>query len=269
MENLFIVDAFTGEPFAGNQAGVLLVDRFSEDAWMQSFAAEMRHSETAYLVKKGKDEYDLRWFTPAAEVDLCGHATLASAHVLFYEGIEPDAKELSFHTRSGILKARREGGGVVLDFPASPPVPMVNDPDPDTASAFGFCRTYAGVSDSDFLLLIAPDANTVKSLAPNFELVRKYPQHGVIVAAESDDPEYDFVSRMFAPRLGIDEDPVTGSAHCVLTPWFAEKLGKTELSAFQASQRGGRLYVRMKGDRVELVGRATTVLAGELRIPAR
>jgi PhzF family phenazine biosynthesis protein len=266
MNNLFVIDAFAAEPFAGNQAAVLLLDSFPEDAWMLSFAAEMRHSETAYLVKRSKSEYDLRWFTPAAEVDLCGHATLASAHVLFNEGFEPEARQLSFNTRSGNLFARREGDDVALDFPASPPKPLEDDPDPDTASAFGFCRTYAGVSKSDFLLLIAPDAETVRTLKPDFNLVRKYPQHAVIVAAISDDPQYDFVSRMFAPRLGIDEDPVTGSAHCVLTPWFSEQLGRTELRAFQASSRGGYLLVRMKGERVEIVGKSQTILAGELRL---
>ena len=266
MANLFVIDAFAGKPFAGNQAGVLLVDEFPTENWMQAFAAEMRHSETAYLVKKGRDEYDLRWFTPAAEVNLCGHATLASAHVLFNEGVEPEASELSFNTRSGVLKARREGEEVVLDFPSSPPVPLEDDPDPDTASAFGFCRTYAGTSPSDFLLLLAPDAETVRKLEPDFNLVRNYPQHAVIVAAESDDPKYDFISRMFAPKLGIDEDPVTGSAHCVLTPWFAERLGKTEMRAFQASSRGGELTVRLKGDRVELLGISQTVLAAELRL---
>ncbi|MFH0883640.1 MAG: PhzF family phenazine biosynthesis protein [bacterium] len=266
MNNLFVIDAFASEPFAGNQAAVLLLDSFPEDAWMLSFAAEMRHSETAYLVRKSKSEYDLRWFTPAVEVDLCGHATLASAHVLFNEGFEPEAQQLSFHTRSGILIARREGDDVALDFPASPPIPLEEDPDPDTAAAFGFCRAYAGASTSDFLLLIAPDDETVRALKPDFNLVRKYPQHAVIVAAKSDDPEFDFISRMFAPRLGIDEDPVTGSAHCVLTPWFAERLGKTELRAFQASSRGGHLLVRAKGERVEIVGSSRTNLAGELRL---
>jgi PhzF family phenazine biosynthesis protein len=225
----------------------------------------MKHSETAFLVPRGPAEYDLRWFTPGGEVDLCGHATLASAHVLFNEDgrhSEPAAEELRFHSRSGLLLARFEEDKVVLDFPASPPVPASGLP--DVRGAFGFKPDSVLVSESDYLFVVANSETEILDAAPDFDKIRQFDQHAVIITAKAEGRQYDVVSRMFAPKLTIDEDPVTGSAHCVIGPWWANVLGKQELVCYQASERGGTLRVRMVDDRVQLAGNAVTVLRGEM-----
>jgi PhzF family phenazine biosynthesis protein len=263
---IFVVDAFTSEPFRGNPAGVVL--DHGDDAWMQRVAAEMRHSETAFVRPRADgDGYDLRWFTPEVEVDLCGHATLASAHVLFETGRVARDESIEFRTRGGVLRACHAGAaGVTLDFPISVPKPL-DTGDAELYAALGLPGERPGdflESDGRFFLCITGDAGTVRGLEPDFAKLRAVDHaRGAYVSAPGDG-DYDIVSRCFAPRVGIDEDPVTGSMHCVLAAYWCARLGKDELRAFQASPRGGELTVRRAGDRVLLTGRATTVLSGEL-----
>jgi PhzF family phenazine biosynthesis protein len=260
---IFVVDAFTSEPFGGNPAGVVL--DHGDEAWMQRVAAEMRHSETAFVrPRAAASAYDLRWFTPEVEVSLCGHATLASAHVLFETGRAQKDETVTFQTRGGELRAAHAGDeGVTLDFPISEPKPLVGA-DPDLYAALGIEPTELLAADGNFFLCIVDDAAKVRDLEPDFAALRALAHvRGVYVSAPGD-KGYDIVSRCFGPRVGIDEDPVTGSMHCVLAPYWCPRLGKDELHAFQASVRGGELKVRLAGDRVMLTGRATTVLSGEL-----
>jgi len=260
---IFVVDAFTSEPFGGNPAGVVL--DHGDEAWMQRLAAEMRHSETAYVRARDAGGYDLRWFTPEVEVSLCGHATLASAHVLFETGRAPKNDTITFHTRSGELRAAHAGAdGVTLDFPVSEPSP-VDRVDADLYAALALEPGECLECDGDFFLCIVDEAAKVRDLDPDFAALRAMPHvRGVYVSAPGD-KGYDIVSRCFGPRVGIDEDPVTGSMHCVLAAYWCPRLGTDELRAFQASARGGELTVRLTGDRALLTGRATTVLSGELR----
>jgi PhzF family phenazine biosynthesis protein len=260
---IFVVDAFTSEPFGGNPAGVVL--DHGDEAWMQRVAAEMRHSETAFVRPRAeKSAYDLRWFTPEVEVSLCGHATLASAHVLFDTGRAAKTETIVFQTRGGELRATDAGrDGVTLDFPISRPTPLATA----DAGLYAALRLEPGEfleSDGDFFVCVVDDAATVRALDPDFAALRALDHvRGVYVTAPGD-KGYDIVSRCFGPRVGIDEDPVTGSMHCVLAAYWCPRLGKDELRAFQASARGGELTVRLAGDRVLLTGRATTVLSGEL-----
>jgi predicted PhzF superfamily epimerase YddE/YHI9 len=252
------VDAFTHEPFAGNSAAVCLLAESRESSWMQSVAREMNLAETAFLLPQA-DGYQLRWFTPAVEVDLCGHATLASAHALWEEGHLPLAEQARFHTRSGLLTARRIGDWIEMDFPATPDKPA---PPPDgLIDALGTNPRYIGKSVFDYIVELDSE-DTVRGLKPDLTLLGKIPVRGVIVTSRAAD--YDFVSRFFAPASGIDEDPVTGSAHCCLGPFWRTRLNKTEFVAYQASERGGVVRVRLEGDRVFLGGQAVTVLRGEL-----
>lgn len=255
------VDAFTTEPFRGNPAAVCVLEGPRDDAWMAAVAGEMNLSETAYLERRG-EEWGLRWFTPATEVDLCGHATLASAHALWEMQLAAPGETLRFQTRSGMLTARREPEGIVLDFPAEPAttVPWVMPllEALPVAAPVAFARNRF-----DYLIEVA-DAGQVRALRPDMARLAAVPTRGVIVTARADTGEYDFVSRWFGPRAGVDEDPVTGSAHCCLGPWWAERLGRTELRGLQASARGGTVGVRVLGERVELIGSAVTVLRGEL-----
>lgn len=253
---LWQVDAFTAEPFAGNPAAVCLLDGPRDDRWMQRVAAEMNLSETAFLLAEG-DAYRLRWFTPAAEVDLCGHATLASAHVLFT--MRGGLGGVTFLTRSGRLAAARKGDRIELDFPALPTTE--EPPPPGLLEALGTGAVSTHRSRFDRLLELASE-EAVRAVAPDFRALGKVDTRGVIVTARGHG--HDFVSRFFAPAVGVDEDPVTGSAHCVLAPFWAARLGKREMTAFQASPRGGEMHVRLEGDRVLLGGRAVTVLEGEL-----
>lgn len=261
---LFLVDAFADAPFRGNPAAVCLLDRAAPEAWMQRVAAEMNLSETAFLVARDEQaEFDLRWFTPTVEVDLCGHATLASAHVLWEtERAAPDVP-IRFHTRSGVLTAERDERGIALDFPATPPEPAAA-PD-DLADALGIEPRYVARSRFDYIVEVE-DEQAVRDLAPDHAaLGRIRGTRGVIVTAPGT-AGADFVSRFFAPAAGVDEDPVTGSAHCCLAPYWAERLGRTALVGYQASKRGGTVHVELDGDRVRLGGRAVTVLRGELAV---
>jgi PhzF family phenazine biosynthesis protein len=255
------VDAFTNRPFAGNPAAVCILPRAAAPAWMLDVAREMNLAETAFLVKQ-RDGYDLRWFTPAVEVDLCGHATLASAHVLWEEGHLKPGEQARFHTKSGLLTADRRDGLIELDFPATPATPAPAPP--GLSEALGAKPQFVGRSPFDFLVEVDSET-TVRTLAPNLSAVAEIQARGVIVTSRGDGTrKYDFVSRFFAPRSGVPEDPVTGSAHCALTPYWSEKLGKKELVAYQASPRGGELRLRLVGDRVKIGGQAVTVLRGEL-----
>lgn len=258
--SLYQVDAFTNRPFAGNPAAVCPLEQMPDDAWMQHLAAEMNLSETAFLVP-GDDGFRLRWFTPTVEVDLCGHATLASAHVLWESGrLAPDAPA-RFHTRSGLLTARRDGDWVELDFPATPA--EAADPPPALIQALGVTPLYVGRNKFDYLVQVE-SAAVVREAQPDFSLLYTVPVRGVIVTSADESGQYDFVSRFFAPGSGIDEDPVTGSAHCCLAPFWAGRLGKDAFHAFQASARGGDVRARLAGDRVLLQGQAVTVLRAEL-----
>jgi PhzF family phenazine biosynthesis protein len=255
------VDAFTSEPFRGNPAAVCVLEGARDDEWLAAVAREMNLSETAFLERR-EDGWDLRWFTPVTEVDLCGHATLASAHVLWEAELAAPGETLRFHTRSGVLTARREHDGIVLDFPAEPAttVPWVTPllEALPVATPVAFARNRF-----DYLVEVA-DAAQVRALRPDMARLATVPTRGVIVTARADSGNYDFVSRWFGPRVGVDEDPVTGSAHCCLGPWWAERLGRTELRGLQVSARTGTVGVRVLDERVELIGNAVTVLHGEL-----
>ena len=272
---LHTVDAFTDRPFSGNPAAVCLLDRERGAAWMQALAAEMNLSETAFLLPCG-DAWSLRWFTPKAEVALCGHATLASAHVLWETGRLAADEAALFDTLSGRLTARRaagdvsdvgEGNGwIELDFPERRE--RAHEDLPDLFSALGVQPVYFGKNAYDYFVEVAT-ASEVRELDPDFAALAKLPVRGVIVTAAADPgSDHDFVSRFFAPGVGVPEDPVTGSAHCCLAPYWGEKLGKGEMVGFQASPRGGTVRVRRLGERVILAGRAVTIVAGELSASA-
>lgn len=254
------VDAFTSRPFAGNPAAVCVLKEARDEGWMRDVAREMNLSETAFLVPR-EDGFNLRWFTPSVEIDLCGHATLASAHVLWEDGHLPEGRQARFHTRSGLLLADRAGAWIQLDFPAT--LERSDEGPPGLAAALGAEPVYVGRNKFDYLVELPSDA-CVRGLKPDFTALGRLGVRGVIVTARSETPEYDFVSRFFAPGSGIDEDPVTGSAHCCLGPFWAARLGKREFLAYQASARGGQVRVRLEGDRVLLGGQAVTVLRGEL-----
>jgi PhzF family phenazine biosynthesis protein len=260
---LLQIDAFSAEPFRGNPAAVCLLDRERDAAWMQNVAAEMNLSETAFLLPRDND-WSLRWFTPAIEVDLCGHATLASAHALWQEKLLAPADTARFHTRSGLLTATRDGEWIELDFPATHE--QLTDPPPELLESLGVSvPVYVGRNKFDYLVEVESE-EAVRAMNPDHARLRTIPVRGVIVTSRATSGDYDFVSRFFAPGSGIDEDPVTGSAHCCLTPYWSERLGKEEMVAFQASPRGGVVRVRLAGDRVKLGGQAVTVLRGELLV---
>jgi PhzF family phenazine biosynthesis protein len=254
------VDAFTDKPYSGNPAAVCILDALRDDRWMQNVAREMNLSETAFLMKRG-DGYDLRWFTPAQEVDLCGHATLASAHVLWEDNHLQADEEARFHTKSGLLTCRRKDGWIEMDFPAEPENRVAAAP--ELITALGVTPVYVGKNRFDYLVEIESE-NILRTLTPDFTLLNTIPMRGVIVTARSLSKKYDFVSRFFAPRAGINEDPVTGSAHCCLGPYWQKKLKRYQFYAYQASARGGEVHVRVAEDRVMLSGKAVTVLRGEL-----
>ncbi len=259
-QSIVQVDAFTNRPFAGNPAGVCVLDGPADATWMQQVASEMNLAETAFLHPDG-DTFHLRWFTPELEVDLCGHATLASAHVLWSEGHLPPEAQARFQTRSGLLTADRRGDWIELDFPAEPASPVA--PPAHLIGALGVEPVAVGRNRFDLIVEVADEA-TARGAKPDMTRLAAVPTRGVIVTSRADSPEFDFVSRFFAPAAGIPEDPVTGSAHCCLGPYWAERLGKDEMVGFQASARGGVVRVRLAGDRVKLVGQAVTVIRGEL-----
>ncbi len=257
---IFQVDAFTAKPFAGNPAAVCLLKEESEADWMQSVAAEMNLSETAFLTPQ-KNGFGLRWFTPKTEVDLCGHATLASAHVLWKTGRLASDEVARFDTRSGGLTAKQDEDWIELDFPVTRAEPV--EPPPGLSDMIGSVPKFVGRSRFDLLIELA-DATELHELEPDFVSLSHLPVRGFIVTARSDMPKYDFLSRFFAPAAGINEDPVTGSAHCALAPYWSEKLGKNEMTAYQSSPRGGVVKMQLEGDRILLRGQAVTVLRGEL-----
>jgi len=252
----FIVDAFTDRAFAGNSAGVVLLDEPADPAWMQSVAAEMKHAETAFVVTGDRHHgpKSLRWFTPAVEVALCGHATLAVTHVL--------GGEQTYTTKSGELRAKAKDGWVEMDFPSDPPHPT----DDDLSGILpGVAIEYTGRGVEN-LFAVVEDADTVRALKPDLEVLKHTWTGRLLVTAEDTAKENDYVSRFFAPGVGIDEDPVTGSAHCILSPYWSAELGNPELTGEQASARGGIVRTRQDGDRVHLAGQAVTVLSGELHV---
>jgi len=257
---IFQVDSFTNKPFAGNPAGVCILVEHRDDSWMQNVAREMNLSETAFL-HKSDDGFDLRWFTPSLEVDLCGHATLASAHILWENGILNQNEQARFHTRSGLLTAERKDQWIELDFPALPDKKVAA---PKTLSKIlGAKPRYVGRSRMDYIVEVDSE-KTVRKMKPNTSQLAKLPFRGLIVTAPATSKPYDFVSRFFAPRVGIDEDPVTGSAHCCLGPYWQKRLGKNEFLAQQVSARGGVIRVRVCGNHVKISGEAVTVLRAEL-----
>ena len=255
------VDAFTATPFGGNPAAVCLLPRPADASWMQHVAREMNLSETAFLVRREDGGFDLRWFTPVVEVDLCGHATLASAHALWeQQHVARDAPAV-FHTRSGRLSAVLRDGWIEMDFPAEPDEPT---PVPDgLAAALGTEPAYVGRNRFDYLVEVDSE-ETVRRLTPDSRRLREFDARGVIVTAPAATEGFDFVSRFFGPRAGVDEDPVTGSAHCCLGPYWQRRLGRDTLTAWQASERGGLVRVAVRGERVLLSGQAVTVMRGEL-----
>jgi predicted PhzF superfamily epimerase YddE/YHI9 len=264
---IYQVDAFADEPFSGNPAAVCILHREMDDQWMQRVAQEMNLSETAFLTPQGSD-FQLRWFTPTVEVDLCGHATLAAAHVLWETGYLYPGEEARFHTRSGLLTAQRLEDWIELDFPAL--VVEEASPPPALLEAVGVEPVFVGRNRFDYLVEVAHE-RAVREAMPDFRALGEIEARGVMITGRRDgvdtvnggEAPIDFVSRYFAPAAGITEDPVTGSAHCALGPYWAEKLGKTTLVGFQASSRGGIVRVTVEGDRVRLGGRAVTVLRGE------
>ncbi len=259
-QSIIQVDAFTNKPFTGNPAAVCVLAEARDEQWMQQVAQEMNLSETAFLVKQ-KDGYNLRWFTPLVEVDLCGHATLASAHVLWETGQLPAGTQARFHTRSGLLMAEQRGEWIELNFPAK--VAQEVDEPAHLLQALGVPAQYIGLNDFDYLVEVDSE-DVVRNMRPNFSLLATLPVRGVIVTSRADTEGYDFVSRFFAPQVGVNEDPVTGSAHTCLAPYWSEKLDKDTMVGYQASARGGIVRVQIQGDRVLLGGQAVTVLRGEL-----
>ena len=255
---IYVVDAFAAARFAGNPAAVCPLDSWLPDATLQSIAAENNLSETAFFLRNGGD-FDLRWFTPTLEVDLCGHATLAAAYVIT-EHLEPQIEEVSFNTRSGILKVRREGDLLVLDLPAQPPEPCGLGAQVTEALGVG----PQAALQAGKIMAVLPDEAQVRDAAPDLARVAGLPGDGLIITARGRD--CDFVSRYFAPHAGIPEDPVTGSAHCLLVPYWAMQLDKAELTARQLSARGGELQCRLRGDRVLLGGRVVPYLEGRILV---
>lgn len=265
-QRITVVDAFTEKPFSGNPAAVCVLPAPRSEKWMQDVAREMNLSETAF-VNRDRDDWALRWFTPKTEVELCGHATLATAHILWEEERLSRDQTARFNTLSGRLTAARSRGWIELDFPATPAEPTEV---PDTlATALGAKPVFVGMTKFDYLIELDGE-DVVAELRPNIDAFGAFPARGFIVTSRArtgariEDISYDFVSRFFAPAFGVPEDPVTGSAHCALGPFWADRLGKTQLTGYQCSARGGIVGVRLDGDRAILGGRAVTVLRGEL-----
>jgi PhzF family phenazine biosynthesis protein len=259
---LHVVDSFTGAPFRGNPAAVVIMDGPGDPAWMQQVAAEMKHSETAFL-HPGQGSWNLKWFTPEHEEELCGHATLAAASVLWATDREDPGSAIAFETLSGTLTARKDGDWITMDFPAEPVTSSAVVPGLDRA--LGASPVYVGRNRFDILAEL-PTAADVCTLEPDMAALAAIPTRGIIVTAVSDLPHFDFVSRFFAPKVGVPEDPVTGSSHCCLGPYWGEKLGKTELDGFQCSARGGTVRVTVRGDRVTLAGHTVHVSSGKLLV---
>ena len=260
------VDAFADGPFTGNPAAVFHLPEFPSDGFLADVAREMNLSETAFLVRKSGDSFALRWFTPSTEVDLCGHATLAAAHALFEIGAV-GGRLIRFHTRSGELAVRQSGGGnLTMNFPAE--VPTERPRPADLETMIGAPVSWYGENRMDAFVQV-DEPGWVRSLDPDLSLIGRLPLRGVIVTATGDEEGIDFISRFFAPQSGVPEDPVTGSAHCALAPFWHQRLGRAELVGYQASARGGKVQVRHDGDRVHLTGAAITTVRGELLVDPR
>ncbi|MGB1706626.1 MAG: PhzF family phenazine biosynthesis protein [Rubripirellula sp.] len=258
----FIVDAFTDRPFGGNPAAVILLSQWPDDTWLQSMAMEMNLSETAFLVPNQKG-FDLRWFTPTVEVDLCGHATLAAAFAILHAGLQEDNADIDFSTRSGILTATLQGDQIQLDFPLKPESPT--SAPADLLEGLAVTPVYVGKSEYDYLVAVETEQE-LQSLTPKFDQLAKLDCRGIIVTSESTDPNFDFSSRFFGPAVGVDEDPVTGSAHCCLADYWQKRTGRDRFTAFQASQRGGVVHLTIRQSRVRLAGNATVVAQGEVLV---
>ena len=256
----FVVDAFTNRPFKGNPAAVVPLDQWEDDSWLQNVAMEMNLSETAFLVPNAQG-FDLRWFTPTTEVDLCGHATIASSVALAHLGKLEDGSEVGFSTRSGVLSAKRKGSLIQLDFPALPAKSC--DPPLGLLESLNVKARYVGRSTFDLIVEVESES-VVRGLTPDMNKLGTVECRGLIVTAKSDDPQFDFVSRFFAPAVGVDEDPVCGSAHCCLAPYWGERLGKTEMVGHQVSARSGIIFVEVRGDRVMLGGEGVIFASGEM-----
>ena len=261
MSRYLIVDSFTSRPFRGNPAAVVLLEERRDDEWMRHVAREMNLSETAFLLREGEG-FNLRWFTPAVEIDLCGHATLASAHALWQESLVPSDRAISFSTLSGILTARPRGGAIELDFPTLPPTSVEAPTGMLAALGLVEAPVYIGVNASRFFVVRVRDERVVRELSPDFAALAAVDARAVIVTASGSST--DIVSRFFCPRLGMNEDPVTGAAHCTLGPYWKQELGRSDLTAFQASVRGGFVNVRVEGERTFLSGQSVTVARGQL-----
>jgi PhzF family phenazine biosynthesis protein len=259
--NYFLVDAFTDKPFRGNPAAVCFLPEARGEEWMKNVAREMNQSETAFLYEED-DGFHLRWFTPAVEIDLCGHGTLASAHVLWETGVLGPEDEALFHTRSGLLTAKKRHSLIELDFPAENEM-EVDNPPPELIRALGIRPKYIGRNRFDYLIELESE-EAVRNMKPDFASLEKVSARGVIITSTAHSTEYDFISRFFAPSVGIYEDPVTGSAHCCLGPFWGKRLGKRELTAYQASSRGGLVHLSLLGERVHLGGKAVTVVRGQI-----
>lgn len=259
---IFHVDSFTSRPFGGNPAGVCILTHPKVDSWMLNVAAEMNLPETAFIIRSAHG-YNLRWFTPKAEVDLCGHGTLASAHILWQEGLVREDEAILFQTRSGVLSSRRQGSSIILDFPLLPEHQI--DPPEGLARSLGTSPVYVGLSEHDILVEVGSE-EALRQLRPDYSAMLELTVRGVIVTSKADGQEFDFVSRFFAPKIGVNEDPVTGSAHCCLASYWSKRLMKNDLVARQVSVRGGVIGMNIKGGRVELLGEAVTVTKGEIVI---
>jgi PhzF family phenazine biosynthesis protein len=254
------VDAFTDIAFTGNPAAVCILHEPRPEEWMRNVAREMNLSETAFLLPQA-DGYDLRWLTPSVEIDLCGHATVASAHVLWQDGHLPAGQQARFHTRSGLLMADQRGEWIELDFPVK--IATVSQPPAELLAALGVQALAVAKNAFDYLVEVESE-EILRGMSPDHATLRKIPVRGVIVTARSSTPGFDFISRFFAPGSGIDEDPVTGSSHTALGPYWGGKLGKSEMTGYQASARGGVVRVRLNGDRIILGGQAVTVMQAQL-----
>lgn len=259
---LFQIDAFTNRIFGGNPAAIVPLDSWIPDALMQAIALENNLSETAFIVPKGKDIFQIRWFTPTVEVDLCGHATVAAAHV-FYEHLGFEGNEIVFESKSGILTVRKEDSFYILNFPTDN-LQKANEYNKEFAKILNVNVLETWKGNSDYMVVLDNEA-TVRNLTPDFASLKKVPSRGLICTAKGD--EVDFVSRFFGPQSGIDEDPVTGSAHTTLTPYWAEKLTKSRLVAKQVSARGGDLWCKYLGTRVEIAGEAVTYMIADFLVP--
>lgn len=269
MARLFQVDSFTDKEFAGNPAGVCLLEGPAEESWMRSIAAEMNLAETAFVYPKGSD-FQIRWFSPTIEVPLCGHATLASAHILWEIQLVPHSRSITFHSMSGPLSATRSGDLIELDFPRAEILPQgVSQELLKALNLKSPALSFGKKSDSDMIFVEIASEKEVAELIPDLNALKSFPWRATIVTAPAEKGKaYDFVSRFFAPKMGIDEDPVTGAAHCALGPFWGKKLNRSEVCGFQASKRGGMVKVSVGDTRVKLKGPAITIFEAQLKIPS-